>query len=60
LDNLWDALHDSFNSAQSHKVNVQLLDEIPDKNIKMWLPFSKKKLIDTIETLSASGPDKLS
>ena len=63
LDNLWDTLHDSFNSTYSHKVDIQLLNEIPNKNIKTWLLFSRKELINAIEkcnNLSAPGPDKLS
>jgi len=33
LEDLWNALHSSFNSAQSLEVNIHFLDEIPDKAI---------------------------
>ena len=49
LDNLWDTLYNLFNSIQYHKVNFQLLDEIPSKNIKTWALFSREELINTIE-----------
>jgi len=62
LENLWSALHSSFNSAQSHEVDLQLLDDIPDKVTESWTLFSREELINAIEkcnNLSASGPDKL-
>jgi len=31
LNNLWEALHKLFNSAQSQQVNISLLEEILDK-----------------------------
>ena len=31
LDDLWNTLHGSFNSAQSQQVNASLLDEISAK-----------------------------
>jgi len=62
LDNLWDTLHNLFNSTQSYEVDFQLLDEIPSKYIKMWAPFSREELINTIEkcNLLAPSSDKLS
>ena len=63
LDNLWDVLHNSFNSVQSHEVNFQLLDEITSEDVKMWALFLREELINTIEkcnNLLAPGPDKLS
>ena len=63
LDNLWEALHKSFNSAQNHQVNIGLLDEILDKITMMWAPFSKKELHSVIENYNnflAPRLDKLS
>lgn len=63
LDNLWEALYKSFNSAQNCQVNIGLLDEIPDKITTIWASFSKKELHSTIENCNNSlafGPDKLS
>jgi len=31
LEDLWNALHKSFNSAQEREVDTHFLDEIPDK-----------------------------
>ena len=62
LEDLWNALHNSFNSAQSCEVNLQLLDDIPDKVTKLWTLFSKEELINAIEKYNnslAPGPDKL-
>ena len=39
LDDLWKALHKSFNSAQNCQVNIILLKEIPDKTTIIWAPF---------------------
>jgi len=62
LDDLWNALHSSFNSTQVWEVDIHFLDKISDKTTTEWIPFSKKELIDAIKkcnNLSASGSDKL-
>ena len=62
LDNLWDALHNSFNSMQSQEVNFHLLDKIPGKDVKKWALFSKGELINAIKkynNLLALSLDKL-
>ena len=62
LSDLWSALHRSFNSAQSHQVDIRLLEEISSKKGSVWAPFSKKELLQTIEKCnnsSSPGPDKL-
>jgi len=62
LENLWNVLHKSFNSAQEREVNTHFLDEIPDKPTSQWNSFSKIKLIEAIKkcnNLSAPGLDKL-
>ena len=33
LDNLWQALHQSFNSTHNHQVNTNILDEILSKPV---------------------------
>ena len=33
LDDLWQALHQSFNSAHNHQVNTDILDEILSKPV---------------------------
>jgi len=37
-----------FNLAQDHQVDLQVLKEIPGKEIMKWIPFLKKELISTI------------
>ena len=62
LEDLWNVLHSSFNSAQSQEVDIHFLDEISDKVTTEWIPFSKEELINAIKkynNLSAPGPDKL-
>jgi len=62
LEDLWNALHKSFNSAQEREVNTHFLDEIPDKSTIEWKSFSRNEIIDTIEKYDNSlalGPDKL-
>ena len=62
LDDLWWALHSSFNSAQLREVNILALNKIPNKPTKVWNSFSKQELIDAIEKCnksSAPDPDKL-
>jgi len=58
LEDLWEALHNSFNLAQIH-----LLGEISDKEAMSWAPFSKAELINSINKCNNSstlGSDKLS
>ena len=62
LNDLWRVLHKSFNSAQNCQININLLEEIPDKEVTTWVPFLKEKLINTIKKYNNSstpGPDKL-
>lgn len=62
LDNLWNALHNSFNSAQNQQVDINLLKEIPDKKISEWLPFLIAELFSAIKkfnNLLAPRPNKL-
>jgi len=46
LDDLWQALHLTFNSAQDYQINLCLLDEISMKSILEWPPFSKEEFRD--------------
>ena len=32
LEDLWNAFHKSFNSAQEREVDIHFIDEIPDKS----------------------------
>ena len=62
LEDFWNILHNSFNSAQDQQINTNLLDEILDKDIMSWPFFLKAELIDAINKCNNSStpePDKL-
>ena len=44
-DDLWQAFYESFNLAQHWQVNTALLEEIPNKSITSWSPFSKEEFL---------------
>jgi len=49
--------------AQNYQININLLEEIPNKEVTEWASFSKKKLINAIEKCNNSstlGLDKIS
>ena len=63
LNDLWQALHLSFNPAQNHQINIKLLEKIPSKPITRWKLFSEEEFISVISkcnNLSTPGLDKLS
>ena len=63
LENLWQTLHSSFNSAQNCCINLGLLEEIPNKPITKQMSFSENKFKSSIakyNNLLASRPNKLS
>ena len=41
-------LYNSFNLAQNQHIDSDLLDEIFDKEVTRWPPFSKVEIIDAI------------
>jgi len=49
LEDLWQALHQTFNSAQNQHINLYLLDKVLLKPVSEWLPFSKAESTDTIK-----------
>ena len=42
LEDLWIALHNSFNSVQTQEIDIHVLDDIPNKSMKEWNSFSKQ------------------
>jgi len=63
IDNLWNALHSTFNTALYHQVDVDVLDEIIDKLTSPWPLFSKEEFkiaITNCNNASTPGLDKLS
>jgi len=63
IDNLWNTLYSTFNTALYCQVDIEVLDEIIDKPTSYWPPFSKEEFRITIanyNNASTPGPDKLS
>ena len=63
LNNLWQALHSSFNSAQFRNVDELVLNECKSVSPMTWLKFSEEEFIHTIincNDLSAPGLDRMS
>ena len=62
LDSLWNAFHSSFNTTLYHQVDINILDEIENKQSSMWAPFSKEEFkiaLGTCSNLSTPSLDKL-
>ena len=62
LDNLWQALHSSFNTAQFQEIDETVLNELNLYSSSLWLYFSEKEFKHTIINCNnsfASGPNKL-
>ena len=62
INDLWYALHSTFNTASNHQVDMNILNEITNKPTMPWPVFSKEKFrtaISSCNNSSAPGPDKL-
>jgi len=62
-DSLWNALHNSFNTALHRQVDFNILNEVECKPCQIWNPFSRyefKSAIHKCIDTSAPGPDKVS
>ena len=62
LNDLWQALHLSFNSAQFQNVDKSVLNECKSILSMTWLKFSEEEFTHAIincNDLSASGPDRV-
>src|SRR5882762_271959 len=44
LDQLWDGLHSTFNSASGRDVDLRVLEELPQEEVRPWVPFSMAEL----------------
>ena len=63
LEDLWRVLHMFFNSTQNCQIDLQILDELSDKEVTTWVSFSSNELRSAIKkcsNTSTSGLDKLS
>ena len=62
LDDLWGALHGTYNSALGREFNASALDALPSQPAHDWARFSEAELTDTLSgcsNVSAPGPDHL-
>jgi len=62
LENLWNVLHSTFNTALHQQVDTEVINELSPKPITAWPPFSKEEFrqaLDKCNNSSAPGPDKL-
>ena len=63
LESLWNALHNTFNNALHRQIDASILNEIENKPVHQWSPFSvhefKSAIIKSSDS-SAPGPDRMS
>ena len=62
LDSLWNALHNTFNTALNCQVDLDIINKIEHKPSQDWYPFLKeefKSAISKCSDTSVPGPDKL-
>ncbi|CAA7263696.1 unnamed protein product [Cyclocybe aegerita] len=60
MDDLWDALHGTYNSASGREYDASVLDELPDEPVCEWADFSEHELLCALKgcsNSSAPGPD---
>ncbi|PPQ94597.1 hypothetical protein CVT25_010605 [Psilocybe cyanescens] len=59
---LWDALHNTYNSASDRAFNINILNSIPDMPVRGWVPFSALEMREALAScsnVSAPGPDHI-
>jgi len=62
INDLWCALHSTFNMANNRQVDTSILDELSNKFIVSWPEFSREEFkfpLSSCNNSSAPGPDKL-
>ncbi|CAA7268148.1 unnamed protein product [Cyclocybe aegerita] len=60
MDDLWDALYGTYNSASGREYDASVLDELPDEPVREWADFSEHELLSALKgcsNSSAPGPD---
>ena len=63
IEELWQALHLTFNIAQDYHIDFSLLNKISNKCLMKWFPFTKAEFVSSINKYNnslTSGSDKLS
>jgi len=62
MDDLWNTLHDTYNSASGREVDLSVLDPLPTLQERDWPPFSAPELTDSLSSCSSRsspGPDHI-
>jgi len=62
MDDLWNALHNTYNSAAGREVDLSVLDPLPTLQERDWPPFSALELTDSLSSCSSRsspGPDHI-
>ena len=62
LPDLWSALHQSYNAAADHSIDLSVLDEVPSQATRSWVSFSMLEMQEAIKAcfnVSAPGPDHI-
>ncbi|PPQ93215.1 hypothetical protein CVT25_015211, partial [Psilocybe cyanescens] len=59
LPQLWDALHNTYNSASDCPFDIDILDSIPDMPIWGWVPFSAFEMRASCSNVLAPGLDHI-
>jgi len=62
MSELWDALHNTYNSASGREVDLSVLDPLPTLQERDWPPFFALELTDALSSCSSRsspGPDHI-
>ena len=59
INNLWHALYSSFNTAQHHHIEEEILEEINSVPPFSWAPFSEEEFIRVIAKCNNSSTLRL-
>ncbi|KAJ2923470.1 hypothetical protein H1R20_g13624, partial [Candolleomyces eurysporus] len=62
LDDLWDALHSTYNAASDHPVDPSILDGLEDEPKRSWpklLQFELGQALEVCSAHSAPGPNQI-
>ncbi|CAA7267767.1 unnamed protein product [Cyclocybe aegerita] len=55
MDDLWDALHSTYNLASGREYDASVLDELPDEPVHEWADFSDHELLSALKGCSNSS-----
>src|SRR3954462_13990887 len=53
MDDLWTALHGTYNAANNRPVDISVMDPLPDLPAREWHPFSELEARDALSACSS-------